>query len=62
MASLITIIVSLSQGSGINFSNLTRTKLYPLAAGRDVAGQSVPFLEARYLELISVNHSIVFQQ
>eukprot|EP00268_Persea_americana_P052589 TRINITY_DN5896_c2_g1_i1.p1 TRINITY_DN5896_c2_g1~~TRINITY_DN5896_c2_g1_i1.p1 ORF type:complete len:776 (-),score=95.66 TRINITY_DN5896_c2_g1_i1:137-2464(-) len=34
------------KGSGINFSNLTRTKLYPLAAGRDVAGQSVPFLEA----------------
>ncbi|KAK9156553.1 hypothetical protein Scep_003127 [Stephania cephalantha] len=33
-------------GSGINFSNLTRSKMYPLAFGRDVAGTSVPLSEA----------------
>ncbi|KAF7836283.1 CO(2)-response secreted protease-like [Senna tora] len=35
------------QGSGINFSNLTRSKMYPLVFGEDVAAKFAPTSEAR---------------
>ncbi|XP_058107526.1 CO(2)-response secreted protease-like [Magnolia sinica] len=38
------------KGSAINFSNLTRSKSYPLSYGRDVAAKSVPESEASNCE------------
>ncbi|KAI4332873.1 hypothetical protein L6164_017748 [Bauhinia variegata] len=35
------------QGSAINFSNLTRSKMYPLVLGEDVAAKFTPASEAR---------------
>ncbi|KAF5736682.1 hypothetical protein HS088_TW14G00832 [Tripterygium wilfordii] len=35
------------QGSAINFSNLTRSKTYPLAFGKDVVAKFTPISEAR---------------
>lgn len=37
------------QGSGINFSNLTHSKMYPLVFGEEVAAKLAFASEARYL-------------
>jgi len=40
------------QGSGINFSNLTHSKMHNLVHGEQVAAKFAPASEARYLIMI----------
>ncbi|KAK4285276.1 hypothetical protein QN277_002001 [Acacia crassicarpa] len=47
------------QGSGINFSNLTRSKFYPLVFGEDVAARFTPPSEARNCYPGSLDYSKV---
>ena len=51
----------IGQGPAINFSNLTRSKTYPLARSEDVAAAFTPSSDARclVLEIVFNNYGIL---
>lgn len=49
LLNFINLFYTIFQGTGINLSNLTSSKTYPLVFGKDAAAKFTPTSEARFI-------------